>query len=186
VINNGVNGWHDVEMSSMSLITYAFGLPAFIMVKVLVPAFYSRQDTKTPVKIGIIAIFSNMLFNLLIVLPWYQLGYAAPHAGLALATALAGYVNAGLLIYTLKKQNIYQAQAGNIRHLIQVIIATILMGVSIWWLIPADSWWQQAGVWRKVSMLFGLIGGAAVIYVIALFVVGIKPTRIFQDGEQGN
>jgi len=186
VINNGVNGWHDVEMSSMSLITYAFGLPAFIMVRVLVPAFYSRQDTKTPVKIGIIAIFSNMLFNLLIVLPWYQLGYAAPHAGLALATALAGYVNAGLLIYSLKKQNIYQAQAGNIKHLVQVIIATTLMGISIWWLTPADNWWQHAGVWQKISMLFGLIGGAMVIYVIALLIVGIKPIRIFQDGEQGN
>jgi putative peptidoglycan lipid II flippase len=184
VIDNGVNGWHDVEMSSMSLITYAFGLPAFIFVKVLVPGFYSRQDTKTPVKIGIIAIFANMLLSLCIVYPWYKLGYAAPHAGLALATALAGYVNAGLLIYTLKKQNIYQSQAGNIKHLVQISMATIIMGLGIWWLTPADSWWQQAEIWHKISMLFGLIGGAVIIYFIALLAVGIKPKRLLNDGEK--
>jgi putative peptidoglycan lipid II flippase len=182
VIDNGVNGWHDVEMSSRSLMTYAFGLPAFILVKVLVPGFYSRQNTKTPVKIGIIAVFANILLSLCIVYPWYQLGYIAPHAGLALATALAGYINAGLLIYTLKKQNIYQSQGGNIKHLTQVIIATIIMGVAIWWLIPADSWWQQASIWKKISMLFALIGGAIIIYVIALLGVGIQPKRLLNDG----
>lgn len=182
VIDNGVNGWHDVEMSSRSLMTYAFGLPAFILVKVLVPGFYSRQNTKTPVKIGIIAVFANILLSLCIVYPWYQLGYLAPHAGLALATALAGYINAGLLIYTLKTQNIYQSQGGNIKHLVQIIIATIIMGLAIWWLIPADSWWQQATLWQKISMLLGLIGGAIIIYFIALLVVGIKPKRLLNDG----
>ncbi len=186
VINNGVNGWHDVEMSSMSLMTYAFGLPAFILVKVLVPGFYSRQDTKTPVRIGIIAIFTNMLLNLIIVLPWYKMGYPAPHAGLALATALAGYVNAGLLFYTLKKQDIYQSQTGNIKHIIQVVIATIIMGLGIWWLTPADLWWQQAGVLDKISMLFGLIALSIVIYFIGLLAVGVKPKRLLNDGDSLN
>ncbi len=184
VLDNGVNGWHDVEMSSRSLITYAFGLPAFILVKVLVPGFYSRQDTKTPVKIGIIAIFFNMFFNLIIVLPWYKMGYLAPHAGLALATALAGYVNAGLLFYTLKKQNIYQAQRGMFKHNLQVIMATFIMGISLWWLIPTDSWWQQAGVLDKISMLFGLIALSIIIYLVSLLVVGVKPKRLLHDGEQ--
>ncbi len=184
VLDNGVNGWHDVEMSSMSLMTYAFGLPAFILVKVLVPGFYSRQDTKTPVKIGIIAIFANMFFNLIIVLPWYKMGYPAPHAGLALATALAGYVNAGLLFYTLKKQNIYQSQQGMLKHSLQVIMATFMMGLSLWWLIPTNSWWQQAGVLNKVSMLFGLIALSMIVYLASLLVVGVKPKRLLHDGEQ--
>ncbi len=184
VIDNGVNGWHDVEMSSMSLITYAFGLPAFILVKVLVPGFYSRQDTKTPVKIGIIAVFSNMLFSLCIVYPWYKLGYAAPHAGLALATALAGYVNASLLIYQLKKKNIYQSQAGNINYFVRIVIATMVMGIAIGWFTPADSWWQQAGLWWKISMLFGLIGGSIIIYSITLLALGMQPKRLLQDGEK--
>lgn len=181
VLDNGVNGWHDVEMSSMSLITYASGLPAFILVKVLVPGFYSRQDTKTPVKIGIIAVFANILLSFCIVYPWYQLGYAAPHAGLALATALAGYVNAGLLIYTLKKQRIYQSQAGNVKHLVQVVVATLIMGVCIGWFIPADSWWQQSGIWQKLSMLLGLIAASMVIYGVALLMVGVKPKRLLNN-----
>ena len=183
VIDNGVNGWKDVQMSSMSLITYAFGLPAFILVKVLVPGFYSRQDTKTPVKIGIIAIFSNMLLNLLIVYPWYTMGYAAPHAGLALATALAGYVNAGLLMYSLKKQGIYQSQAGNIKHLLQVFGATVIMGVAVYWLTPADIWWQDHGVLDKVLMLLGLIVMSVLIYFVALLLVGVKPKQLLKDGE---
>ncbi len=181
LIDNGVNGWHDVEMSSMSLMTYALGLPAFILVKVLVPGFYSRQDTKTPVKIGIIAIFSNMLFNLLIVFPWYKMGYAAPHAGLALATALAAYVNAGLLILTLKKKNIYRSQKGNIKHFIQILIATAIMGLSIWWLAPDDTWWQNHSVLQKISMLLGLIFSSIILYFIALLLVGVKPKRLLSD-----
>jgi putative peptidoglycan lipid II flippase len=184
VMDNGVNGWHDVEMSSMSLMTYAFGLPAFILVKVLVPGFYSRQDTKTPVKIGIIAVFTNMFFSLCIVYPWYTLGYPAPHAGLALSTALAGYVNAGLLIYMLKKKNIYQSQVGNIKYFVRIVIATLVMGIGIWWLTPADSWWQQAGIWQKITMLLELIGGSMILYVIALLAVGVKPKRLLQDGEK--
>ena len=186
VIDNGVNGWHDVEMASRSLMTYALGLPAFILVKVLVPGFYSRQDTKTPVKIGIIAIFSNMFFNLLIVLPWYKMGYAAPHAGLALATALAGYVNAGLLMIALKKQNIYQSQKGNIKHIVQVLVATTIMGLSIWWLSPEDTWWQEHGVMQKIAMLLGLIASSIILYFIALLVVGVKPKRLLRDGDNSN
>ena len=183
VIDNGVNGWRDVQMSSMSLMTYAFGLPAFILVKVLVPGFYSRQDTKTPVKIGIMAIFFNMLLNLLIVYPWYTMGYDAPHAGLALSTALAGYINAGLLLYALKKQGIYQWQTGNLKHLLQVLVATFIMGVSIWWLIPADTWWQGEGVLQKVMMLLGLIVMSVLVYIVALLLVGVKPKQLLKDGE---
>jgi len=186
VIDNGVNGWHDVQMASWSLMTYALGLPAFILVKVLVPGFYSRQDTKTPVKIGIIAIFTNMLLNLLIVLPWYKMGYAAPHAGLALATALAGYVNAGLLMLALKKQNIYQSQKGNVKHILQVLLASAIMGAAIWWLTPEDSWWQQHGVMQKISMLLGLIVSSVVLYFAALLIVGVKPKRLLMDGDKSS
>ena len=186
IIDNGVNGWHDVEMASMSLMTYALGLPAFILVKVLVPGFYSRQDTKTPVKIGIIAIFSNMLFNLLIVLPWYKMGYVAPHAGLALATALAGYVNAGLLMIALKKQNIYQSQKGNVKHIVQILVATIMMSLSIWWLTPADTWWQEHGVIQKILMLLSLIISSIIVYFVALLLAGVKPKRLLRDGENSS
>jgi len=76
----------DIKMSSLSLMAMCLGLPAFIYIKVLAPGYYARQDTRTPVRIGIIAMVANMGFNLLYVLPMLWLDIPGPHAGLALAT----------------------------------------------------------------------------------------------------
>ena len=86
----------DVEMSSLSLRAYTLGLIPFMLIKILAPGFYARQDTKTPVRIGIIAMVSNMVMNIAFVVPlhhYWQIG----HAGLALATAGSAWLNAGLL-----------------------------------------------------------------------------------------
>lgn len=182
VIDNGVNSWHDVEMSSMSLMTYALGLPAFILVKVLAPGFYSRQDTKTPVRIGIIAMFSNMLFSLLIVLPWYKMGYVGPHAGLALATALAAYVNAGMLYYKLRKQNIYLHTEGQSKRwlieLFRIVTAVAAMVLIVLLLNPADNWWQAAGLGNKALSLGGLVLASMITYFGMLFLMGVRPRKL--------
>jgi putative peptidoglycan lipid II flippase len=86
----------DVTMAGLALVAYALGLPGFMLVKVLAPAFYARQDTRTPVKVAIRAMISNMLMNIVFVVPLVLLNVPGAHAGLALATALAAYVNAGL------------------------------------------------------------------------------------------
>lgn len=155
--------WADVEMSALSLRTYALGLPAFILVKVLAPGFYSRQDTRTPVRIGIVAIFANMVLNLLIVLPWYLSGKLGAHAGLALATALAGYINAGLLFYTLRKQGIFTLQMGWLKHLGRILLATLVMLAVVWLLKPDNAWWQAAmglerGGWLTLLIIAALLG----------------------------
>ncbi|MCF6189466.1 MAG: murein biosynthesis integral membrane protein MurJ [Cocleimonas sp.] len=187
-LDNGVNGWHDVEMSSMSLMTYALGLPAFILVKVLAPGFYSRQDTKTPVRIGIISVLSNIVLSALIVYPWYKLGYIGPHAGLAFAVAMAGYINAGMLYYQLKKQGIYFHQKGSasqkesarlwVRDLFRIGVALIVMAAVLWWLTPADSWWQGATMWTKVGHLLALVVLAVMAYFGALFLLGVRKQHI--------
>ncbi len=150
VMMHGAYVWKDVQMSSLSLMTYSLGLSGFILVKVLAPGFYSRQDTKTPVKIGMISIFANMALNVVIVLPWYFSGTPGAHAGLALATALAGYVNAGLLFYNLHKQQIFDPEKGWSVFLTKIGLACVVMGGLIWWLSPDDLWWQTAAVWLKV------------------------------------
>lgn len=178
VLQNGVNDWSLVEMASMSLITYSFGLPAFILVKVLAPGFYSRQDTKTPVRIGIISIGINIILSILIVYPWVKMDIVGPHAGLALATALAGYTNAGMLFYQLRKQQIYQTTHTNkvkwFKELMRMVVATLLMAVVIWMLNPEDSWWQQASLWPKITTLLGLVGGAIIVYFSTLFIAGVR------------
>ncbi len=96
---------HDAHQASLSLMAYGLGLLPFIFIKVLAPGFYARQDTKTPVKIGIIAMITNMGLNIVLMI------YLA-HVGLALATALSAMLNAGLLYFTLRKKAVYQPITG--------------------------------------------------------------------------
>jgi putative peptidoglycan lipid II flippase len=174
VMMHGAYVWKDVQMSSLSLMTYSSGLSGFILVKVLAPGFYSRQDTKTPVKIGVIAIVSNMLLNVLIVLPWHLSGTPGAHAGLALATALASYVNAGLLFYHLHKQQIFDPEKGWSAFLLKIAAACVVMGGLLWFSSPSDQWWQDTAVWQKVAALCGLIVLALVGYFMTLRVLGMQ------------
>lgn len=174
VMMHGAYEWRDVQMSALSLTTYSFGLSGFILVKVLAPGFYSRQDTKTPVKIGVISIFSNMALNVLIVLPWYLSGLPGAHAGLALATALAGYVNAGLLFHHLHKQQIFDPEQGWRKFLMQIVLACAVMGSLLWLASPADDWWRTSLVWEKVLWLVGLIVLALGSYFATLRLTGMS------------
>jgi putative peptidoglycan lipid II flippase len=153
-------------------------LPAFILVKVLAPGFYSRQDTKTPVRIGIISVISNIVLSILIVYPWYTAGIVGPHAGLALATTLAGYINAGMLFYQLKKQQIYQPLAKLkkvwIKDISRIVIAMVVMAVVVTVVNPADIWWQDAGIWQKIGRLLALVSAAIVSYFAVLYLLGVR------------
>ena len=173
VMMYGKFGWQDVEMSALSLTTYAFGLTAFILVKVLAPGFYSRQDTKTPVRIGIYSMFANMGLNVLIVLPWHLSGTPGAHAGLALATALAAYLNAGMLFMTLRQQQIFDPDRGWSGYLLRIAAACLVMGGLLFAVMPADGWWQNAVVWQRVTWLVGLIVLALVSYFATLRLLGM-------------
>lgn len=173
VMMHGEFAWQDVQMSSLSLMTYALGLSGFILVKVLAPGFYSRQDTQTPVKIGMIAIGANMALNVLIVLPWYFSGVTGAHAGLALATALAGYVNAGLLFYQLRKQQIYQPTQGWRTFLLKIGAACMAMTLSVWLVSPANTWWQTASTEARIGVLAGLMVLALSSYFATLRLLGM-------------
>ncbi len=178
VLANGVNNWTLVEMSSMSLITYSFGLPAFILVKVLAPGFYSRQNTRTPVRIGMFAVLCNIVLSILIVYPWVKMDIIGPHAGLALATALAGYINAGMLFYQLKKQNIYQSISQSkqlwLKDLLRIVLSLVVMTIVILFLNPADAWWQDSELLAKIGKLLLLVLVAIVSYFGTLFVLGVR------------
>jgi len=97
-----------MTMAGLSLMAYTLGLPAFMLVKVLAAVFYSRKDAKTPVRIAIVALLTNMVQNLVFVV---VLGVSGPHAGLALATSIAAWMNTGLLYCMLGKQQVYRPEA---------------------------------------------------------------------------
>lgn len=159
---------HDTQMAAASLMAYACGLLSFMLVKVLAPGYYSRQDTKTPVRYGIIAMVSNMVFNLLLAIPF---GYV----GLALATAASATLNAGMLYFGLKRQGVYQLSKPTFIYLMKVIAAAVSMAAGLVWLTPEMAQWLAVDLSERILWLCGLIGAGAAIYAITLFLLGVRP-----------
>ncbi|MEO5572896.1 MAG: murein biosynthesis integral membrane protein MurJ [Gammaproteobacteria bacterium] len=158
---------HDVAMSARSLMAFGAGLLGYISIKILAPAFYARQDIRTPVRIGIIAMLSNMVMNMILVWP-------LAHAGLALATALSAFLNAGLLYRTLRKTGAYQPLPGWLIFTMRVLIANLLMGVLLWFGKGDLSLWLQWPAATRALHLAGLFLAATSIYLISLWICGLR------------
>jgi putative peptidoglycan lipid II flippase len=164
----------DVRMSSYSLIAYSMGLPAFIAVKVLAPGYYARQDTSTPVKIAIGAMVTNMLLNLIFVGLLLFKGFEGPHAGLALASSVAAYLNAILLYRGLRKRDVYIPERGWLRLWIAVIVACTAMGALLFFMTHDISSWHQASMVLRVKNLSLSISFGVIVYVFTCMVAGLK------------
>ena len=164
---------HDILMSSYSLKAYALGLFAFMLIKVLVPGYFARQDMKAPVRIGIIAIAANIVMKPLVVVPMVTL-WSLGHVGLALTTALAAYVNAWLLYRGLRKTGVYQP-AGNWPKLWLrygaanlALIAVLLAFLAVWNL------WADWGVMERILRLAVVCVVGLAAYLAALIAVGVR------------
>jgi len=180
----------DADMVALSLSALSFGLPAFALVKVLVPAFYARQNTKTPVRAGIAAMVANMLLNVLLVGALYLLwrrvetpgeglltriaNVRGLHMAVAVASSLASYLNLLLLWRALQREAIYQREPGWGRHLLRLAVACGLMvgvivaGLLIW---PE---WSSASVVQRAWHLGAVIIAAGGVYVAALYAGGLR------------
>jgi len=175
-------GAQDVYLSSLSLMGYAFGLPAFMMVKVLAPGFYSRQDTRTPVRIGVIAMLANMLLNIAFVVPMVLWGITGPHAGLAIATSLAAYLNAGMLYRSLYRQDVYRPQPGWGGFLLRVALGNGVMALLLYWLVaPTEDWSLLDGGTRAIQLCGWVVGGALIYWLIVVS-LGIRPRKLAYKG----
>ena len=181
---------HDVDMAALSLSALSFGLPAFALVKVVAPAFYARQDTKTPVRAGIVAMIANMVMNVVFVALLFSLWHTPEqggdgwldsiakvpglHMGLALASALASYLNLAQLWIGLRRDGIYVGQPGWTAHLARLaiscaaMVAVIVAFLAAW---PDWSAWDTATrVWR-LAIMIAAAGGA---FVVVLFAAGFR------------
>jgi len=140
---------------------------AFVWVKVLAPGFFARQDTKTPVKAGAIAVVVNIVFSLLLIRP---LG----HVGLAYALSIAAFVNAGLLYWWLSSGGPYKPERGWAKYFLRIALAAALMGLVLGFFAGDSKSWLDAGVLRRVGLLaqWVLLGGA--IYFSSLYAMGIR------------
>ncbi len=168
----------DVNMTRYSLMAYAFGFMGFSMVKVLLPGFYSRQDTSTPVRFGIVAMATNMVLNVTFVLTILQLGWVAPHAGLALATSMGAFVNAGLLYRRLRRDGVYRPLAGWGRLGLQVTMASIAMATVLLWLSGDLANWFAMDLWARIILLVEVILAGGATYFAVLFLCGVRPRHL--------
>jgi len=162
----------DVVQVTSSLRAYSLGLLAFMAIKVLVPGFHARQDTKTPVRIGVIAMVTNMVLNVVLV---FVLGMA--HTGLALATSISAFLNAGLLLWGLHQRQVMRAQPGWGRFGGQLLLANLAMGG---FLLYFRGDWQDWLLWptgQQILALSGLCVGGLLVYAMALGISGVRPAQ---------
>lgn len=162
---------HDVMMASRSLIAYCLGLPAFVLVKVLASGFFARHDTRTPVRAGVVAMLCNIGLVLTLVVP-------LRHAGLALATSLAAYVNAGILFRQLRLHSGLTLEPGWPRFLLQVGAAVIAMSLLLGLATPAaESWAGWGAPQRLLQLSLWIVAGSACYFGI-LRLSGLRLTQM--------
>ncbi|WP_221066989.1 murein biosynthesis integral membrane protein MurJ [Methylomagnum ishizawai] len=166
---------HDAEMAALSLMGYAVGLLGFIGVKVLVPGFSARQDLATPARFGVYTVGVNLAAGLLLV--WLAAPWGLGHAGLALATALAAWCNAGLLLARLARERVYRPEPGWPAFLLRVGWASALMAGLLIHAAGAYAWpdWTLKARALHLGLWIGL-GFAA--YLVCLAVLGLRPRHV--------
>lgn len=164
---------HDALMSSYSLKAYALGLLGFMLIKVLAPGYFARQDMKTPVRVGIIAIGANILMKILLVAPLY-LYFSLGHVGLALATALAAYVNAFLLYRGLRTSGVYLPGAHWPKTALRYGLANLALVAVLLGLLHGWHDWEVWQWWQRAVYLAMICGAGAGVYGIALVLAGVR------------
>ncbi|MGE5626311.1 MAG: murein biosynthesis integral membrane protein MurJ [Bacillota bacterium] len=174
LFNYGVFGPNDVLMVTWALTTYSMGLLSFTLVKVLVPGFYSRHDSRTPVRTGVISVIANFVLNMLITVPWARAGWVAPHAGLALSTSLASFLNAWLLYRELRRSGVYSPTAGWGRLLIRVFTANVVMGGMLLLFSGSLQLWADRTALHRGAWLALWLAMAMFAYFGTLFAVGFR------------
>ncbi len=168
LFNYGAFTATDVMHTRSALVAYSVGLTGLILVKVLAPAFYARQDIRTPVKIALITLAATQLMNLAFIVP-------LQHAGLALAIGLASCLNAGLLYRGLRARKVYVPQAGWGAFWLKLGVALVVMGVVLWFGSGPEILWVQTGGLERGLRLAAVVVAGAAAYFAALFALGFRP-----------
>ncbi|MGE8281414.1 MAG: murein biosynthesis integral membrane protein MurJ [Stenotrophomonas sp.] len=181
----------DTQMTALAVYGLSFGLPAFALLKVVLPAFYSRQDTKTPVRAGLVALVANMVFNFILLAVVFHFmvppelkaqGVMAAlgsqpglHLALGIASALSSYLNLILLWHWLGKTGVYQRRPGWGGYLLRLLLActamvAVLLGLLHWLpeFTPLDKW-------QRISALALLVGSGGATYLLAMIAMGFRP-----------
>ncbi len=163
----GAFSMEDVWMTREALIAYSIGLIGLILVKVLAPGFYARQNIKTPVKIAILTLLATQLMNLAFIIP-------LKHAGLALAIGLGACLNAGMLYAKLRSQGIYQPLPGWGIFLLKILIALIVMSAGLWLITGDSAEWFTFTATERAMKLGWVVTLGGISYFVCLWLLGFR------------
>ena len=166
---------NDADMSGLALKSLAGGILGFMLIKIFAPAFFARQDTKTPVKIGIISVLANMAFSVVFIGLFYLLELPL-HGGLALATTGASFVNAGLLYYVLHKRDAFRFGTHWGKLIAQFGGASGIMVASLYFMLPYFP--THEAQWQRIIALLIICSLGALVYAIVLLATGFRPSQL--------
>ena len=173
----------DTPATAQALIAFAIGLPAFVLIKVFQPAFFAREDTKTPMRYAAVNLVINVIGSLALFFLFQRLGWM-PHVGIALATSIAGWVNAALLWLNLARSGDFQIDTRLVRNLPLVLLASIAMGAGLWYAVgylqPALE--ISAPLWERILALAGLVGFGAALFFAIVISTGVLRLSMLRGG----
>ena len=174
LFERGAFDLNDTSATALALSAFAWGLPAFVLIKVFSPAFFAREDTKTPMRFAGVSMVVNVVLSLALFYA-LKLNGIMPHLGIAIATTVAGWVNALLLWRALAKNGQFEFDAQLKRNLPLIILASLLMGACVWWgarwAMPYLS--SDNGLWVQIGAL-----GLLIITGVAVFAAAIQIFRV--------
>ena len=154
---------HASRATAFALMAYAVGLPAYVLIKVLGPAFFARRDTRTPVLVGIVAVVVNLILNLILM-------QFLAHAGLALATAIAAWLNVALLSWILHRRGDLAPDTRLIQRLGRALAAALAMAAMLWWLKDLLAARFLGGEVQRILALAALVAAGLLTYALAAMV----------------
>jgi putative peptidoglycan lipid II flippase len=159
---------NDVYQTEIAVMAYAVGLLGLLLVKILAPGFYGKQDIKTPVKIAIAVLILTQVFNLMLV-------PTLAHAGLALAIGLGACINALTLYIGLRRRDLYRPQAGWWPFMGKLLMGLAVMAATLFF-VAGDIDWTAAelGIWQRAGWLALALGAGLVSYLATLWVLGMR------------
>ncbi len=175
LFQGGAFSARDVHMTDLCLKAYSVAVLGFIILKVILPAYFARQDTKTPVKVAVIALLTNIILNLALI-------RFLAHVGLALSTSIAAVVNVSLLYFGLVRSGAYKPCDQWHLWWTQIILACVAMVLVIHWITPATDYWMAATRINRLMALAAIMMAAVITYGMVLFATGVRRQNFTKMG----
>ena len=176
LFQHGAFDFRDTQMTAMALQCMSGGVLAFMLIKVFAPGFYAMQDTRTPVRVGLMAVAANALLNVIFIGIFKWIDWKAQHIALAIASSGSACVNAGMLYYYLHKRNIFRFGAHWKVLSIRFLIANLAMIAALW---CGLNWYDGTqSQWTRIAEVAGLCVVGVVAYAVALLACGFRPRHL--------